>query len=977
MKFRLFEFQERAAAELLQRMDSMRRAYDADGSLSAVSLSAPTGSGKTVICAAAAEMLLFGGDGREGDAGASILWLSDSPGLNRQTMKRFQQASEFLGPVMEEIGPEFARGHGRLEPGRIYFLNRQLLGKGKTLSGEAEGGHSFHDVLEATLGSGIRLWLFIDEAHRGLGATGDRGSSETMNRTVYSLVVDGIEGVCRPMPCVVGVSATPGRFEVAMKARTKLGRDLKAGVDVPVSAVRESGLVKDVVELRMPKSGASRLDMGLEQACACLDAFTKDWDGYCRSAGIPPVVPLLIVQVEDRITAETLGALRSEILRALPDLDPDVAFANVFGEHADVETPQGTVPYVKPEEVSDSASIRVLFAKDAVSTGWDCPRAEVIWSRRRRVDATYIAQLLGRMIRTPLARRIGNVKRLDAVSCFLPEFDPDTVEAVVESFRSGAPVVAPEGIVAQPADAVWFGESKARLEAEMAGLTAISSTAPSPQALSSVASRLEEPASSGRTEESGREPEAPLEAFLEGRDEAFGEDSGQPGGCPSSVADGGEFLDDSGEAVTEETDVAPAKPCAPIRPSEEEVARIEASLARMPDAGGDEIAESFEGMVSRTVRKEELPPVGALMGCARIVSSDIAPGTGVMAGVRKDFRLELEAEIVRWPDEFGKALEGVRTVVTAVRRIDALTGDSREDAEESAARGRARIEGMFRTASAAFGGAKDAMLECVRIRTLGSMEKGMEEAAAVEEAHARYAAAASCPEIAGAVNAWAKEETARLLAKHSPGAHAVSERNRAEWDRIEGSVMPYVERNLRISAADARQSTDRERFPKHVVAGADGWAYFSLNETEKAVVRTQLDSPRCLAWYRNPPRSGPGSLSIAYEQDGEWKNMQPDFVFFERTADGGIARILADPHGGWLGDGMARLRGCVAYLEDHPGMFSAALFIADVPRQGLRYLDLARPEVRKAIAEASDCSAQALFAGPAAKDYEIAGNVEG
>ena len=74
---------------------------------------------------------------------------------------------------------------------------------------------------------------------------------------------------------------------------------------------------------------------------------------------------------------------------------------------------------------------------------------------------------------------------------------------------------------------------------------------------------------------------------------------------------------------------------------------------------------------------------------------------------------------------------------------------------------------------------------------------------------------------------------------------------------------------------------------------------------------------------------------------------------------------------------MARLRGCVAYLEDHPGMFSAALFIADVPRQGLRYLDLARPEVRKAIAEASDGSAQALFAGPAAKDYEIAGNVEG
>ncbi|MCR5257108.1 MAG: DEAD/DEAH box helicase family protein [Desulfovibrio sp.] len=974
MKFRLFEFQERAAAELLQKMDSMRRAYDADGSLSAVSLSAPTGSGKTVICAAAAERLLFGGDGREGDGRASILWLSDSPGLNRQTMKRFQQASEHLGPALEEIGPEFARGRERLDPGRIYFLNRQLLGKGKTLSGEAEGGRSFHDVLDASLGSGIRLWLFIDEAHRGLGSSGeDKGSGEAASRTVYSLVVDGIEGVCRPMPCIVGVSATPGRFEAAMKARTKLGRDLKAGVDVPVSAVRESGLVKDVVGLRMPKSSASRLDMGLEQACACLEHFTKDWSEYCRSAGIPAVVPLLIVQVEDRISAEALGVLRSEILRALPDLDPDAAFANVFGEHTDVETPQGTVPYVKPEEVSDSASIRILFAKDAVSTGWDCPRAEVIWSRRRRVDATYIAQLLGRMIRTPLARRIGTVERLDAVSCFLPNFDPGTVDAVVESFRSGAPAVDPEGIVAQPAGAVWFGEIKARLEAEMVAMTAISSTAPSPAELSSDAPRPKASDASGSAEKTGQESKEASDASREGGEEVFGKGSGLSGGRPS----GGTSMDGSSEAAAEETGAAPEKPFVPVRPSEEEAARIDASLARMPDAGGGEIGKAFEEMVSRTVRKEELPPVGALMDCARIVSSDIAPGTGVMAGVRKDFRLELEAEIVRRPEEFGKALEGVRTAVMAVRRIDALTGDSREDAEESATRGRARIEDMFRTASAAFGGAKDAMLECVRIRTLGNMEQGMDEAAAVEEAHVRYAAAASCPEIAGAVNAWAKEETARMLAKHSPGAHAVSERNRAEWDRIEGSVKPYVERNLRISAADARQSTDRERYPKHVVADRDGWAYFSLNETEKAVVRTQLASSRCLAWYRNPPRSGPGSLSIAYEQDGLWKNMQPDFVFFERTADGGVARILAEPHGGWLADGAAKLKGCAAYLEDHPGMFSAALFIAEVPQRGLRYLDLARAEVRKAVAEAPDGPVQALFAGPAARDYETVKDAEG
>ena len=35
-----------------------------------------------------------------------------------------------------------------------------------------------------------------------------------------------------------------------------------------------------------------------------------------------------------------------------------------------------------------------------------CPRAETMMSFRRAEDYTYIAQLLGRVIRTPLARRV-------------------------------------------------------------------------------------------------------------------------------------------------------------------------------------------------------------------------------------------------------------------------------------------------------------------------------------------------------------------------------------------------------------------------------------------------------------------------------------------------------------------------------------------------------------------------------------------
>jgi type III restriction enzyme len=104
--------------------------------------------------------------------------------------------------------------------------------------------------------------------------------------------------------------------------------------------------------------------------------------------------------------------------------------AHVLGEHT-VQTFGGhSVPYISPEREQESAWVRVLIAKDAISTGWDCPRAEVMVSFRPAKDRTHITQLLGRMVRTPLARRIPGNDRLNSVDCLLPFFDAKAVEAV-------------------------------------------------------------------------------------------------------------------------------------------------------------------------------------------------------------------------------------------------------------------------------------------------------------------------------------------------------------------------------------------------------------------------------------------------------------------------------------------------------------------------------------------------------------------
>ena len=119
----------------------------------------------------------------------------------------------------------------------------------------------------------------------------------------------------------------------------------------------------------------------------------------------------MVVQVEDKVSNETLDALCAQICKTLPWLDKNECFANVFGEHEDIKKPSGIIRYIKPENVSGYEEVKILFAKDAVSTGWDCPRAEVIYSRRKRTDPTYIAQLIDRMVRTPLARNVIKLRK--------------------------------------------------------------------------------------------------------------------------------------------------------------------------------------------------------------------------------------------------------------------------------------------------------------------------------------------------------------------------------------------------------------------------------------------------------------------------------------------------------------------------------------------------------------------------------------
>ena len=81
---------------------------------------------------------------------------------------------------------------------------------------------------------------------------------------------------------------------------------------------------------------------------------------------------------------------------------------------------------------------------------------------------------------------------------------------------------------------------------------------------------------------------------------------------------------------------------------------------------------------------------------------------------------------------------------------------------------------------------------------------------------------------------------------------------------------------------------------------------------------------------------------------------------------GKVVVDLVDPHGLHLADALPKLQGLAQYAETHAGAYRRIVSVAAANGK-VRALDLTRPEVRKAIAEAKD--AAGLFAGRLADDY--------
>jgi DNA or RNA helicases of superfamily II len=447
MKFTLFDFQKDALSDLRNALVKARRGVSSDDQ-HVVSFSAATGSGKTIMMTALFEAILDEPDDQLAwpldwapQPDAVILWVSDMPELNEQTKLKIESTSDKVYRVNQLITIDAHFDAQRLDGGRIYFINTQKLAVNQPLTNRGDGRQYliWETLTNTARAIPDRFYVVIDEAHRGM--TSGRGAQAAQTLMQRFLLGYPEVGLVK-MPLVIGVSATPKRFQdlIAQAEHTVTTHK----VVVPPEEVRKSGLLKDRILIHHPEATTTAEMALLEEAARRWAQMTQTWGAYCEDENEKTVWPVLVVQVENgsdrELTRTDLAAALTVIESAIGRRLHEGEVAHAMHDTGDLDVGGRRVRKVEASRIDADKSVGVVFFKTSLSTGWDCPRAEVMMSFRRAEDHTYIAQLLGRMVRTPLARRIEKDAALNDVHLFLPYFDTGAVETVVASLHNAEDV---------------------------------------------------------------------------------------------------------------------------------------------------------------------------------------------------------------------------------------------------------------------------------------------------------------------------------------------------------------------------------------------------------------------------------------------------------------------------------------------------------------------------------------------------------
>lgn len=416
--FSLKPFQETAIAKL---KDQFLDLWKSSGTKLPLVFKSPTGSGKTVMLAQFLRDIIS--DPRFIGNDVAFLWMSKGPTLVEQSKNKL---FEYYGGASElELLDINDLNRKVMTRNSVFFINwEKLKGQSKDvlkIRKENEQDISFDGMIEATHDENRKIVVIIDEEH--LGADTEKA-------------LELIDGLIKPK-IIIRTSATP-KFEPTV---SDLEDKVAGFVRVRREDVVREGLIKEKIIFQTEEDLNQKQFKGMDQDEMLLElAYQKREEllKYYKELDLD-INPLVLVQLpnDDKATTETSNTNKQEIV---------INYLKKKGVSEDNIAVWLSEDKINLEDVErNNSSISFLLFKQAVATGWDCPRAGVLVMFREIKNPTFAIQTVGRILRMPYGTHFGkpelnlgylytNYKRNEVIS----EYDKSKSEnkpAIYGSYR--------------------------------------------------------------------------------------------------------------------------------------------------------------------------------------------------------------------------------------------------------------------------------------------------------------------------------------------------------------------------------------------------------------------------------------------------------------------------------------------------------------------------------------------------------------
>lgn len=921
MKFELFPFQKTALARLRQSVATALGNYRSTHTPQVVSYTAPTGAGKTIVMSALIEDIYYGDELYPEQNEAIFIWLSDSPQLNEQSRLKIDLKADKIRLNQCVVISDDSFDMEVLEDGHIYFLNTQKLSKSSNLTKHSDGRqYTIWETISNTVREkGDRLYFIIDEAHRGAQSARDL----TKNTTIMQKFLKGSEADrLPPMPVVVGMTATPQRFNRLAEGIQSTTHYVKTTAD----EVRASGLLKDRIVITYPEHSGN--DMAVLQAAT--DEWRHKWDHwyqYCYEQHYGQVNPILVIQVQNgsghQISATDLDECLRIMEERLGDRFLEGQVVHAFGEGTPTIQIGGLdVPYCEPSRIADDKRIKVVFFKETLTTGWDCPRAEVMMSFRRAVDHTYIAQLLGRMVRTPTQQHINVDETLNDVHLYLPQFNEATVYDVVKALQDEEGATIPTDI-----------------EAEEMGYDNYDTLSLRPTYQS-------QPRQPGRERNENPDQLSMFDTLSNGDISSVQPSSREVLAEPVQSEPQRSISSEVSTQPAAQANPAQATPAAQPVAAELTPPTPVAQQPIIPNIDREAVVKAINdaGLLTYDVRRvritDYMKSMYALAGFLTRVCIDLDAKETIISDIAKMIhdhiallkqqgmydvlagqvlQFKLSAQIF---DVFGRSID------------DYATHDVYSTTDTD-------IERQFRLAETRLGneGVGNAYI---------NHYYDEDEVLTLKIHVIIFAANADCMD---ALNEYAQRKFHDLNDANRRRTVTLPEKYKKKYDDIVSDGDIVSKHNFRLpETIRVPHEVEGKLYSNHLFVDDSGTALINLNGWERKVIAEEEQHEDFVCWLRNPSR-GSWALCIPYEIDGEKKPTYPDFLIIRRDGSDYVVDIL-EPHDPTRQDNLGKAKGFAEYARQNPGVGRIQLIRMQrdsVGRERAFRLDMSKSSIRDKV----------------------------